>query len=71
MGKLGLKIKEFWETLKPIEDVFGYDWNGESWWENVEEIATKLLDTYNGNPDEDWWSRIITEQKYVKNYFQN
>ena len=61
--RLRRKIKELRETLEPIEDVFGYDWNGESWWENVEEIATKLLDTYNGNPDEDWWSRIITEQK--------
>jgi len=58
------KIKELRETLKPIEDVFNYKWSGDGWWNGVEEIATKLLDTYNGNPDEDWWSRIITEQKY-------
>ena len=61
--KLGRKIKELRETLKPIEDVFVNKWNGDRWWNGVEEIATKLLDTYNGNPDEDWWSRIITEQK--------
>ena len=34
-----------------------------NWWDKVEEIAVKLLDTFRGNPDEDWWSRIITEDK--------
>jgi hypothetical protein len=28
----------------------------------VEEIAGKLLDTFRGNPDEDWWSTIISER---------
>ena len=55
----GLKIKSLRRTLEPLEYVI-FDNN---WWDKVEEIAVKLLDTFKGNPDEDWWSRIITEQK--------
>ena len=39
------------------------DWKIDSWWHDVEEIARKLLETFRGNPDEDWWSTIITELK--------
>ena len=55
---LGLKIKSLRRTLEPLEFII-FD----NWWDKVEEIAAKLLDTFRGNPDEDWWSRIITEEK--------
>merc|ERR1712208_195413 len=37
-----------------------------SWWDGIEKISSKLLDTFNGNPDEDWWSGIITQKRYLK-----
>ena len=61
------KINALRNTLKPIEDAIGLGksccWKGfyTSWWDNVDEIASKLLDTFNGNPDADWWGRIIYE----------
>ena len=58
---LGMKIKALRQTLQPIENVNGL---GSNWWDKVEEISDKLLDTFNGNPNEDWWSRIITEKRF-------
>ena len=65
--RLGEKIKELRKTLKPIANAIGLGDTqyGASWWDNVEEIAAKLLDTFNGYPDEDWWSRIITKERLV------
>ena len=59
--ELGLKIKALRKTLAPLEDVIFKDNRWYNWWDEVEKIASKLLDTYNGNPDEAWWSYIITE----------
>merc|ERR1711963_1270550 len=64
---LGLKIKALRKTLEPLDNVIFntyYDYEFDSWWDAVEYIASKLLDAFNGYPDEDWWSTIITEQKY-------
>ena len=62
---MGLKIKTLRTTLEPLEDLLSYsdNWKVDNWWDELEEIARKLLDTFRGNPDEDWWSRIITERK--------
>ena len=30
----------------------------------IENITTQLLNTYQGKPDKDWWSRIITEESF-------
>jgi len=60
------KIRDLRKTLKPIENEIGlggYRRQG-SWWDKVEDIAEKLLDTFEGNPDEYWWSQIITEKSY-------
>jgi len=54
------KITELRKTLKPIEDIMGLT----LWWDKAEDISNKLLDTYNGNPDTDWWSRIITKERF-------
>merc|ERR1712212_124838 len=58
--RLGSKITELRHTLKPIENAIELN----NWWDKAESIASKLLDTYNGNPDKDWWSRIITHTRY-------
>ena len=62
---LGLKIKALRTTLEPLEDLLSYsdNWKVDNWWDELEEIARKLLDTFRGNPDEDWWSTIINERK--------
>ena len=62
---LGLKIKTLRTTLEPLEGLLSYSDNRkvDNWWDEVEEIARKLLDTFRGNPNEDWWSKIITERK--------
>jgi hypothetical protein len=62
---LGLKIKTLRKTLEPLEYLLSYsdNWNVGNWLDEVEEIAGKLLDTFRGNPDEDWWSSIISERK--------
>ena len=64
------------ETLQNISEKVGlntspsdynysyYDEETPTWWEKVEIILDKLIDTYNGNPDSDWWARIINESKY-------
>ena len=36
-----------------------------SWWDAIEIISSKLLDTFNGNPDEEWWSKIITQKRHI------
>ena len=46
------KLKEF---LEPIQDVLGLG----DWFNSVYVVLGKLLDTYLGNPDKDWWSKMI------------
>ena len=58
--RLKMKIGELREVLKDIENIIGLQF----WWGKVETIASKLLDTYLGNPDQDWWSRIITKERF-------
>ena len=58
---LVLKVKALRQTLQPIETVIGL---GRNWWKKVEDIADRLLDSFNGNPNEDWWSKIITEERF-------
>jgi len=58
--KLVEKVKKLRNTLEPIHNAIGLTY----WWDNVENITNKLLDTYNGEPDEDWWSRIINRESY-------
>ena len=60
-----MKIKALRQTLKPIKNVIGL---GRKWWDKVEEIADKLLDTFNERPNEDWWSRIITKKRFGIKY---
>merc|ERR1719367_2637824 len=90
--KLKEKIKALGKTLEPIlsdiELEYGVDLWGRNyftdgydddllWFERIERIADKLIETFKGNPDEDFWSRIITEKRYgsggptFKGWFMN
>lgn len=54
--KLGLKLKELEAILEPINDDLGLN----DWWSDVKEIFDKFVDTFDGNPDKDWWGKIIS-----------
>merc|ERR1712018_530643 len=58
--RLSKKVEDLRKTLEPIEFELGLA----NWWYNVEYITHNLLETYGGNPNEDWWSRIINYQSY-------
>ena len=47
--------------LSPISDDIGLS---TTWWTRVEKVFAKLLDTKKGNPDTDWWSRVIRTQSF-------
>ena len=49
-----LKLKDL---LSPIHTEIALE---EKWWNDVENICDKLLETYNGTPDTDWWDHIFT-----------
>ena len=59
--KLGANIKELRKTLQPIHDAIDLK---QTWWNKIEVIADKLLDTFNDNPDKEWWSKIVTERAF-------
>merc|ERR1711997_774346 len=54
------KIKTLGKTLEPIQYNIGLS----GWFDKVENIAQKLLDTYEGNPDKEWWSQVIAEREF-------
>ena len=58
--KLITKIKTLGKTLEPIQYNIGLS----GWFDKVENIAQKLLDTYEGNPDKEWWSQVIAEREF-------
>ncbi|KXJ12966.1 Uncharacterized protein L662 [Exaiptasia diaphana] len=55
--KLLPKLRSLKKVLEPInEDLQLTD----QWWALAEKIFTKLLETYRGSPDREWWSHIMT-----------
>ena len=50
------KLEKVETFLKPIDNVLGLG----DWFKSCKTVLEKLLDTFNGNPDKDWWSRIMT-----------
>ncbi len=46
--------------MSPISD----DIELTHWWPGVEKVFAKLVDTRKGNPDKDWWSKVIRRQSY-------
>ncbi len=57
--KLGEKLKVLKEIVKPIEDEIGLS---KEWWSHADMVFQKLLDTYRGQPDREWWDRILHEE---------
>ena len=55
--KLSSKLTVLRTLLEPIEDDLGLR---SEWWNVVETVFSKLLDTYQGRPDRKWWSHIVT-----------
>jgi len=49
------KLEKF---LEPIDDVLKLS----DWFKSSRRVLEKLLDTYQGNPDTDWWGKIIFRQ---------
>ena len=58
--KLTSKLKVLKTLLKPIENDLGLR---SQWWDVVEKVFWKLLETYQGRPDEEWWSHIMDYRK--------
>ena len=52
------KFQMLQNLLTPIRDVIGIK---ESWWTSVKNILDRLIETYNGNPDVEWWSHIFSK----------
>ena len=60
--KLKSKLKVLRTLLEPIESDLTLE---SEWWDLVETVFSKLLDTYQGRPDKKWWSHIVTyENEY-------
>ncbi|XP_068687683.1 uncharacterized protein [Montipora foliosa] len=59
-SKLQSKLKVLRTLLEPIENDLGLS---SEWWDLVEKVFRELLATYQGRPDKEWWSHIISYQK--------
>merc|ERR1711915_875129 len=56
--KLKDKVNALFEYIpSEVQDAIGE----QKWWPKVKTIVNKLLQTYQGNPDKEWWSKIITQ----------
>ena len=61
MSLIGSKISALRSILEPIHSAIGLH---PYWWDKIEKISAKLFATYTGNPDKNWWSKIITEENF-------
>ena len=58
-SKLQSKLKVLRTLLEPVENDLGLS---SEWWDLVEKVFRELLSTYQGRPDKEWWSHIISYQ---------
>ena len=54
--KLTSKLKVLRTLLEPLKNDLGL---GLEWWDLVQKVFLKLVETYQGKPDEKWWSHIM------------
>ena len=59
--KLGSKLRDLKKMLQPILGAIGLS---EEWWKKVELICDKLLDTYRGKGDKEWWTKIFSFKEH-------
>ena len=58
--KLTSKLKVLRTLLEPIENDLGLP---SEWWDLVQNVFCNLQATYKGEPDEKWWSHIMSYQE--------
>ena len=58
--KLSSKLKVLRTLLEPIENDL---YLSREWWDLVQKVFWNLQTTYQGNPDEEWWSHIMSYQE--------
>eukprot|EP00092_Neocalanus_flemingeri_P001322 GFUD01001412.1.p1 GENE.GFUD01001412.1~~GFUD01001412.1.p1 ORF type:complete len:391 (+),score=103.74 GFUD01001412.1:353-1525(+) len=51
------KFNKLEKYLQELQNIIG----NTKWWPKARTVLEKLLDTYRDNPDQDWWSKIITQ----------
>jgi len=49
------------KVLKPIHKYVGLE---EKWWDDVNGVFDHLINTFDGKPDTDWWSKIISKEPF-------
>ena len=58
--KLESKLADLKRMLQPIHVAIGLP---EEWWKKVELICKKLIETYRGEGDKEWWSKIFSHEE--------
>eukprot|EP00090_Calanus_glacialis_P013052 TRINITY_DN21665_c0_g1_i1.p1 TRINITY_DN21665_c0_g1~~TRINITY_DN21665_c0_g1_i1.p1 ORF type:complete len:394 (-),score=70.09 TRINITY_DN21665_c0_g1_i1:56-1237(-) len=56
--KLKSKVGNLKKYLSPVINTIRGQYQ---WWQDIEKIVQKLLETYQGNPDVEWWQKIVTK----------
>jgi len=58
--RLGNKFQWLRHRLSPISEEIGLS---EHWWNAAEVVLARLLKTYKGDPDKNWWNQIIERRE--------
>ena len=59
--KLKSKVLELKKILQSIDSSIGLT---QAWWTKIEVICDKSIDTYRGNGDKNWWSKIFSHKQH-------
>ena len=59
--KLQSKLGDLKKILEPIHSFIGLT---EEWWAKVDGICDKLIETYRGDGDKEWWGKIFTAKHF-------
>ena len=58
--KLKSKLGDLKKMLQPIHASIGLT---EEWWTKIDGICDNLIETYRGNGDKEWWSKIFSSEE--------